>query len=76
MLWNWQTGERLTSLQGHHQGIESLAVSHDSHLFISSGEDLEVNLWNWDLAQLLTAACDQVNDYLAHNPTIFEERSL
>lgn len=47
-LWDVDTGDKLISLQGHTEHIESLTFSPDGKILASGSEDGTVLLWNWD----------------------------
>ena len=47
-LWDVQTGDKLLSLPGHTEPIETLTFSHDGKTLASGSEDGTVLLWDWD----------------------------
>ena len=47
-LWDVNTGEKLLSLPGHTEPIETLVFSHDGTILASGSEDGTVLLWDWD----------------------------
>ena len=47
-LWDVETSEKLLSLPGHTEPIETLVFSHDGKTLASGSEDGTVLLWNWD----------------------------
>ena len=46
-LWDVETGEKLLSLPGHTEPIETLVFSHDGKTLASGSEDGTVLLWDW-----------------------------
>ena len=47
-LWDVNTGEKLLSLPGHTEPIETLVFSHDGKILASGSEDGTVLLWDWN----------------------------
>lgn len=53
-LWDLTTGNRLTTLHGHTNGVDTLAFSSDGKMLVSASADGTVLLWDWD--EVLTTA--------------------
>ena len=52
-------------------------ASAGGNLHLPNGGDTRIILWNLDLEDLLTQACDWLTPYLTHNPTVSnEDRAL
>ncbi|NJL83463.1 MAG: hypothetical protein HC890_11850 [Chloroflexaceae bacterium] len=45
-LWNLGNGQRIRTLQGHRDGVWSLAISPDGKTLISGSWDRTIKLWN------------------------------
>jgi WD40 repeat protein len=44
-IWNLATGELLQVLNGHINLINAIALSQDSQLLVSGGEDGNIHIW-------------------------------
>ena len=52
-LWNTHTGQCLHTLEGHTEGIASVALSADGLILASGSEDHTIKLWNTQTGWLL-----------------------
>ena len=49
-LWDLATGEKITTLNGHTQAVETLVFSPDGKMLVSTGQDGTILVWNWNEA--------------------------
>lgn len=55
VVWNLETGDEVTSLDGHRSYVQAMAVNEPSEQLITLGADSEVRVW-----ELITFTCTQV----------------
>ena len=48
VLWDLMKGDKLTTLNGHTEKVETLAFSPDGQTLVSTGQDGTILLWDWD----------------------------
>ncbi len=58
-LWDTNTGEKLTTLDGHTATVRSLGFSPDGKTLVSTGQDGTILLWDWD--EVLKSSNREVN---------------
>ena len=56
-LWNLATGEVLSTLTGHSQGIKSVAFSPDGTILATGSDDQTIKLWNVSNGQEIYTLC-------------------
>ena len=49
-LWDLATGEKITTLNGHTQPVETLIFSPDGKMLVSTGQDGTILIWDWQEA--------------------------
>lgn len=49
-LWDLTMGEKITTLNGHTQAVETLVFSPDGKMLVSTGQDGTILVWNWNEA--------------------------
>ena len=49
-LWDMTTGEKITTLNGHTQAVETLVFSPDGETLVSTGQDGTILVWDWEEA--------------------------
>ncbi len=47
-LWDMETGDKLTTLDGHTAPVQTLVFSPDGKTLVSTGQDGTILLWDWD----------------------------
>ena len=47
-LWDTETGDKLTTLDGHTAPVQTLVFSPDGKTLVSTGQDGTILLWDWD----------------------------
>ncbi len=47
-LWDVESGDKLTALDGHAEPIETLVFSPDGKTLVSTGQDGTILVWDWD----------------------------
>ena len=47
-LWDLATGEKITTLNGHTQAVETLVFSPDEKTLVSTGQDGTILVWDWE----------------------------
>ena len=47
-LWDVTTGEKITTLNGHTQSVETLVFSRDGKTLVSTGQDGTILVWDWN----------------------------
>ncbi|MYF98272.1 hypothetical protein F4212_03930 [Candidatus Poribacteria bacterium] len=47
-LWDTETGDKLTTLDGHTMPVQTLVFSPDGKTLVSTGQDGTILLWDWD----------------------------
>ena len=50
ILWNLLSGDKINTLDGHTQQVETLVFSPDGKTLVSTGEDGAIFVWDWDEA--------------------------
>ena len=48
-LWDLATGEKITTLDGHTQAVETLVFSPDGKTLVSTGQDGTILVWDWEV---------------------------
>ena len=49
-LWDLATGEKIITLNGHTQDVETLVFSPDAKTLVSTGQDGTILIWDWEEA--------------------------
>ncbi|MYG00492.1 hypothetical protein F4212_15360, partial [Candidatus Poribacteria bacterium] len=47
-IWDVESGEKLTTLDGHSEPVETLIFSPDGKTLVSTGQDGTILVWDWD----------------------------
>lgn len=53
-IWNWRTGQRLFSLQGHTAPITAMALSQDGKTLVTGSQDCTIKVWQVATGEELT----------------------
>jgi WD40 repeat protein len=53
-VWNWRTGDRISSLEGHSAPITAIALSQDGKTLVSGSRDRTIKVWNASTGEELT----------------------
>ncbi|HEY9608014.1 serine/threonine-protein kinase [Allocoleopsis sp.] len=56
-LWNLETGEVISTLMGHAQGVKSVAFSPDGTMLATGSDDQTIKLWNVSNGQEIYTLC-------------------
>ena len=73
-LWNLK-GQLIHTLEAlsNEQVNNSMAISPNSKYIVSTGSDKIINLWTFDLNNILKRGCNWARDYLTNNPNVSKE---
>lgn len=52
-LYDAETGKLLNEISAHQNGLMSIAVSPSKNIFVTTGQDATINMWNIDTLELL-----------------------
>jgi coatomer subunit beta' len=69
-VFNYNTHEKVVSLDAHADYIRSLAVHPNRPFVLSSSDDMTIKLWDWDQNWKNTMVCMEFSNVLYFN-TIF-----
>jgi coatomer subunit beta' len=47
-VFNYNTHEKVTAYEAHHDYIRALAIHPTQSLVLSCGDDMAIKLWDWD----------------------------
>ena len=47
-LWDVESGNKLTTIEGHSQPVETLVFSPDGKTLVSTGQDGTILVWDWE----------------------------
>ncbi|MGK7949941.1 MAG: WD40 repeat domain-containing protein, partial [Xenococcaceae cyanobacterium] len=76
-LWT-REGGLVATLEGHQNLVRSAEFSPDGQYIITASSDRAARLWkNFNFDYMLAQACQEIIDYLKHNPNVNEsDRNL
>ena len=53
-IWDLETGQTLTTLQGHTDGVDAVAITPDGRRAVSGSRDKTLRVWHLETGQTLT----------------------